>query len=152
MKKVDLEGKLQVTLLPAYISWKKIMLAHFQASSEEVIVMYSEKMKTPATLLKKTSTQVLSCEICKLFKNNYFEEHLWTSTSQLYLKRDSNIGVFLWILWIIQEHLFCRGSTNGWLWTPVRGSLFSKAASLTAWRPLTVFERDCSIGISLWSF
>ena len=51
MKKVDLDesnwgGKLPVTLLPAYISWKKIMLAHFQASSEEVIVMYSEKMKT----------------------------------------------------------------------------------------------------------
>ena len=36
------------------------------------------------------------------------------------LKRDSNTGFLLWILWIIQEHLFCR-----WLWragteTPVR--------------------------------
>ena len=30
----------------------------------------------PATLLKKTSNQVLSLEIYKLFKNNYFEKHL----------------------------------------------------------------------------
>ena len=30
----------------------------------------------PATLLKKTSNQVLSSEIYKLFKNNYFEKHL----------------------------------------------------------------------------
>ena len=27
-------------------------------------------------VLKKTPTKVLSCEVCKLFKNNYFEEHL----------------------------------------------------------------------------
>ena len=30
------------------------------------------------------------------------------------LKRDSNTGFFLWILRIISEHLFRRGSTNGW--------------------------------------
>ena len=52
----------------------------------------------PATLFKKTPTQVFSCEIYKLFKNNYFEEHLWTSASKHYLKRDSNSGAFLWIL------------------------------------------------------
>ena len=68
----------------------------------------------PATLLKKAPTQVFSCEICKLFKNNYFEEHLWTSASKLYLKRDSNTVVFLWILGISREHLFCRGPMNGW--------------------------------------
>ena len=50
----------------------------------------------PVTLLKKTPTQVFSCEIYELFKNNYFEEHLWTSKH--YLKRDSNTGVLLWIL------------------------------------------------------
>ena len=73
----------------------------------------------PATLLKKTPTQMLPCEICKLseftnFQNNYLEEHLWMSASKLYLKRDSSKGFFSWILWIIQEHLFCRVSTNGW--------------------------------------
>ena len=50
----------------------------------------------PVTLLRKTPTQVFSCEIYELFKNNYFEEHLWTSKH--YLKRDSNTGAFLWIL------------------------------------------------------
>ena len=79
------------------------------------------QFRGPATFLKKTLTQVLPCEICKLleftnFQNNYFEENLWMSASKLYLKRDSNTGVFPWILWIIQEHLFCRGSTNGWFW------------------------------------
>ena len=45
---------------------------------------------------------MLSCEIYKLFKNNYFEEHLWMSASKLYLEKDSNTGMFLWILGIIQ--------------------------------------------------
>ena len=26
---------------------------------------------------KETSTQVFSCEYCKIFKNAYFEERLW---------------------------------------------------------------------------
>ena len=51
---------------------------------------------------------MISREICEIFKKNYFEKHLWTTASKLYLKRDSNTDVFLWILWIIKEHLFCR--------------------------------------------
>ena len=70
----------------------------------------------PATLLKKTLTQVLSCEIYTIFKNNYFQQNLWMPTSKLYLKRDSNIGIFLWVLWVIRKLLFCRGSANGWFW------------------------------------
>ena len=79
------------------------------------------------TLLKKTPTQVVSSEIC-----NYFEEHLWMSTSYLSLKEDCNIGVFLWILWIIKEHIFCRWSTNGWFWNTCAGVSVNKVASLTA--------------------
>ena len=50
MKKVDFDeslmnrnwiDKLQVTLLSAYISWKKLYVQTFKDSSEEVIVMYS---------------------------------------------------------------------------------------------------------------
>ena len=55
----------------------------------------------PATLSKNTPSQVLSCKIC-----NYFKENLCMSTCQLYLKRDSKIGVYFRILWIICEHLF----------------------------------------------
>ena len=90
----------QLTKLTAkYLCWSFFLIKlHFWA---------------PATLLKNTPTQVLSREIYKLFKNNYFEEHLWNATSKHYLKRDSNTATFLWILWIIQEHLFSRVSTNG---------------------------------------
>ena len=70
----------------------------------------------PATLLRKTSTLMLSCKVSKIFKNNYFEEHLWTSASKPYLKRYSNTGVFMWILWTFQKRLICKGSTNDWFW------------------------------------
>ena len=43
--------KLQVTLLSAYISWKKLCSHTFKASSEEVIAVHSEKMK--AKYIKK---------------------------------------------------------------------------------------------------
>ena len=76
----------------------------------------------PETLLRKTPTEVLSSEIWKIFKNNFFEEHLWSTASKLYLKRDT--GVFMWILWIIQEHQFCIASTNGWFWNTSAGALF----------------------------
>ena len=65
----------------------------------------------------------------------------WMSISNLYLKRDFKISIFLWILWIIQEHLFCGGSTNSWFWNTSVGSLFNKVANLTSWTPLTVLER-----------
>ena len=47
----------------------------------------------PATFLRKTPTQMLSCEICEIFKNSYFEKHLWKAASKLYWKRDSNTVV-----------------------------------------------------------
>ena len=33
-------------------------------------------LKLPAALLKKTPTQVFSCEIWEIFKNTFFTEHL----------------------------------------------------------------------------
>ena len=75
---------------------------------------------------------------------------LWISVSKQYLKRDSNTGAFLRILWIIQEHLFSRGSTNSWLRNSNGFFFFNKAAILTAWRLLIVLERDCRTVISLW--
>ena len=47
--------------------------------------------------IKEDSDTDFFCEIYKLFKND-FEEHLWTSASKHYLKRNSNSGAFLWIL------------------------------------------------------
>ena len=65
---------------------------------------------------------MICCEIFEIFKNNYFEEHLWTTASKLYLKRDSNTDVFIWILWIIEEHLLCWASTNNWFWNTSEGA------------------------------
>ena len=88
-----------------------------------------------ATLLKKTPTQVFSCAVYGLFKNNYFEEHLCTSASKHCLKRDSNTGAFLWILQIIQEHLFLEGSTNGLFSnTSGEGSFFHKVKTFNSVR------------------
>ena len=38
----------------------------------------------------ETPTQVFSCEICKTFKNTYFEEHLQTTALILYDDSYSN--------------------------------------------------------------
>ena len=35
----------------------------------------------PATLLKKVLAQVFSCEFCKISKNTFFTEHIWTTYS-----------------------------------------------------------------------
>ena len=35
-----------------------------------------------ATLLKETPTQMLSCEYCEIFKNNFFAEHLRETNSE----------------------------------------------------------------------
>ena len=81
----------------------------------------------PVTLLKKTPTQEMSCEKLQNFISNNFEEYLWTTASKLYWKRDSNAGFYLWILRIIQEHLFCRASTKGWFWHTSKGVSYSQS-------------------------
>ena len=70
----------------------------------------------------------------------YFEEHLWMSASKLYFKRDYNTGVFLWTLLFTNTYFVVDLRTAG-SETPVRGSLFNKVASVTAWRHLTLSWR-----------
>ena len=104
----------------------------------------------PAALLKKTPTQVLSSKIWEIFENNYFEEHLWTTASEL-IKKETPKQVFscecceLFKNIYFKEHLQTAGSK-----TPVRGFRFNKVASLTARRPWTVLERDPHTDIFLW--
>ena len=95
-----------------------------------------------ANLLKKTLTQVFSCEIYKLFKKIYFEEHLWTSASKHYLKRDSNSGASCEFCKLFKNTYFLEDLQTACSETPGMGSFFKKAASLTAWKLLTVLERD----------
>ena len=43
---------------------------------ENKMLLKASQMSQEKTCVEKTVNQVLSCEICKLFKNSYFEEHL----------------------------------------------------------------------------
>ena len=54
-------------------SWKKYLLPRKPISSQSRCSL-KEGRQRPA--------QVFSCEYCKIFKNNYFEKHLWTAASQ----------------------------------------------------------------------
>ena len=44
-------------------------------------ILFLIKLQVPATLLKKTPTQVYSCEYCEVFKKTYFEKQLRTTHS-----------------------------------------------------------------------
>ena len=64
----------------------------------------------PESLLQESLAQVLSCELCEIFKNIFFKEHLRATASvskysndnlhvvTTLLKIDSGTGFFLWIL------------------------------------------------------
>ena len=62
------------------------------------------------------------------------------SASKFYLKRDYNTGVFLWTL-LFQNTDFVEDLLMASSETPFWGSLFNKAASVTAWKHLIVLER-----------
>ena len=68
---------------------------------------------------------MLSFEIYELFKKNYFEEHLLTSASKHYLKRDSNSGASCEFCKLFKNTYFL-GSTNGLFWNPSEG-VFAQA-------------------------
>ena len=100
--------------------------------------------------IKKTLTQMISCEIYKLFKNNYFEEHLRASASKNYLKKTRRQVLSCEFCELFKNINFPGYLQNARSETPVRGSFFNKYASLTPWRPLTMLERDCHTVIFLW--
>ena len=103
-----------------------------------------------ATLLKTTPTQVLSCQICQILKNNHFEENLWPTASK-FISKQAPTQVFscefckLFKNTYYKDHLRTTGSK-----TPLWGFLFNKVVSLMAWRPLKVLERDSGTIIFLW--
>ena len=63
-------------------SEKKLFLKNSQIHRKTLVPESLFKIKLqalglrPATLLKKTLTQVFFCEFCEIFKNNFFTEHL----------------------------------------------------------------------------
>ena len=68
-------GQKQVWLsaINTRFSWKKYLLPRKSRSSQRRCSV-KEGMQRPA--------QVFSCEYCEIFKNTYFEKHLWTAASE----------------------------------------------------------------------
>ena len=109
----------------------------------------------------KKRLQDNSFEFCELFKNTYFVKDLWTAGSETlvylfnsffygtspvtasesfrfptcnFIKKETQTQ-FLWILWIIQEHLFRTGSMSGWFWNtsaPFQEQLFYRTSPVAA--------------------
>ena len=63
------------------VQWNKVFFKISQISQESIFNKVA--ILRAATLLKKAPMQVVSCKICEIFKNNCFEEHLWTTASKL---------------------------------------------------------------------
>ena len=68
----DWTGKLQVTLISTYISRKKFCSQTFKASSEELIVMYSEKIE--AKCMKEDVWKRFFSLTCSLASRNFMTD------------------------------------------------------------------------------
>ena len=53
-----------------------------------LVIRLQDVVKTFPRYLQEIQTQVPSCEYCKIFKNNYFTENLWTITSESWRSSD----------------------------------------------------------------
>ena len=63
---------------PEVFCKKGVLFLEISQDSQEntcARVYFLIKLQVFATLLKKTLGQVFSCEICEIFKNNFFAEH-----------------------------------------------------------------------------
>ena len=56
------------------VQWNKVFLEILQISQESLF--NNVTVLRDCNFIKKVS-KVLSCEICEIFRNNYFQEHLW---------------------------------------------------------------------------
>ena len=107
------------------------------------------QFRGPATLLKKTLTQVLPCEIFKLlefvnFQNNYFQENLWKSASKLLLKETPKQVFSREFCELFKNTYFVQDLKTADSGTPVQRPLSNKVASLTSWTHLTVLEAEAA--------
>ena len=63
------------------VLWGKLFLEIWQNSQENTLVRVSFLIKLQASVCNfiknKTLAQVFFCELCEIFKNTFFTEHLW---------------------------------------------------------------------------
>ena len=77
---------LELLIIPGSPPLKKgVTLAIFKAYGKTPYFKDFSNTETPTGGLqlykKETLTQLFSCEFCKIFKNTFFTEHLWTNDS-----------------------------------------------------------------------
>ena len=56
------------------------------------------------SFIKKRLQHMFSCEICNIFKNNYFEEHMQMTTSILFCPRSKHQYYYKYIFFIYANH------------------------------------------------
>ena len=84
----------------------------------------------------------------KTFPEQLFWRISANSASKHYLKRYSVLSCEFCKLF--KNTYFLDNLQTACSQSPVIGSVFKKVANLTAWKRLTVLERDCHTGIFLW--
>ena len=57
--------------------WKKFAARKIQKQTSKVF-----SKRSPESLIKTGFSTVFACECCEIFKNIYFEKHLWTAASE----------------------------------------------------------------------
>ena len=79
------EADVQFQKLPPEVFYKKAVLKSFANFTGEhlywSLFLITLQVFRPEPYQEETPTQVISCEICKIFKNVYFEEYLRTTAS-----------------------------------------------------------------------
>ena len=83
---INFDAALKIQKQPPQVFSEKVVLKNFTNFIEKHLCwsLFLIKLQAfrPTTVLKKTPMQVLSCEICGIFKNTYFEEYLRTTASK----------------------------------------------------------------------
>ena len=96
-QKSSKQNLVRLSAINTKISWKKYLLPQKSRNSHQRCSVKKVVLKNFAILvekhfywslfskvagLKEIQTQVCSCECSEIFKNTYFEKHLWTGASE----------------------------------------------------------------------
>ena len=77
--------KMKALSQSVFLCWDKNQLKFFRRcfwiEQPFIFCLLNQSLCPLAILLKRESKQAFSCEYCVIFKNTYFEEHLWTAAS-----------------------------------------------------------------------
>ena len=103
LRKLTVSTRLWYTEAATRGVWcKKMFVEIWQNSQENTCARASFLIKLQAYnfIKKETLTQVFSCEFCKIFKNTYFTEHLWTTASKVFsLSKNINTLILFIVSW-----------------------------------------------------